>query len=196
MADPKACSASEAAKWLPLTRQTIVKYIETHGAPCVQRADRAAGKEWLISVPDFARWLVDWESSRAVAEAVKKFSPTGDLDDLTNPGRMDIDEAKRRKAVADAIIREIELAKVAKQVVPIEDVLEIVSREYGAVRTALFNLGPGLASDLVHETDPAVIADIIRRAVDECMERMQADTKGISAADPDEIEDGDEGEEE
>lgn len=183
MTDPKKCSAKEAERWIPRTRQTIVKYIQDDGAPCVNRPDPGKRRgEWLIDVPAFISWLIDHEKEKAVQAAVKKIRA---VEEEAGEGGISKEEAQRRKAVADALIREIELDEAAKRVIPRDQVLEVVAREYNAVRTALYGIPSGACEEVAEIDDPAVVADLLRKKVDEAMERLQADTKGVVRRGPD-----------
>lgn len=177
--DARKCSSIQASKCLGIDRNTLAKWIEA-GAPFVEQA--SGNKPWVLSVPDLIKWKMELEKAKAVEAALKKITPEGmvdSADDMGHPGMITIDEAKRRKAVADAVIREIQLDKEAASVVPIEDVTDLIAREYSAVREGILGIGPRVAPRIKGQTDPNIIAEEIRKAVDDSLASLQADQKGI-----------------
>lgn len=173
--DPLKSSSIQAARCLGIDRNTLAKWLEA-GAPFIERAE--GNKPWVLSVPEIIEWKMEVEKSKAVEAALRKVSPDGTVEgaiESIDDGQITLDEAKRRKAVADAVIREIQLDKEAGSVIPIEDVATVVAREYSAVRETILGIGPRVAPRIAGETDANIIAEAIREQVDESLSALQAD---------------------
>ncbi|HMU00834.1 MAG TPA: terminase small subunit, partial [Amaricoccus sp.] len=120
-------SVSEMADLLGVNRGTLSRWLEVEDCPYISRPD-VPGGPWEISAPA----VIEWYAARRERQAVEKVAGKAadrTLDQELDPTMIDIDEAKRRKAVADAMIREIDLDRTAGSVVPISDIAEIVTRE-------------------------------------------------------------------
>lgn len=167
-------SVSELADLLGVNRGTLTRWLETEGCPYVSRPD-APGGPWGLDLPAVVEWMIDREVRKAVEKLAAK-DLSADLEEELGDGKISLDEAKRRKAVADAMIREIDLDRAAGSVVPIADITDIVGREYAAVREGMLGLGPRVAPRLVGQTEAGVIASTIRAGVDEILEALKADT--------------------
>lgn len=165
-------SVSELADLLGVTRGTLTRWLDVEGCPFVSRPD-VPGGPWELELPSVVQWMVD----REVRKAVEKLAAQAPIPTLEEELGViiSLDEAKRRKAVADAMIREIDLDRAAGAVIPIADIADIVSREYAAVREGMLGLGPRVAPRLVGQTEAGVIAASIRAGVDEILATLQAD---------------------
>jgi terminase small subunit / prophage DNA-packing protein len=161
------------ADLLGVTRGTISRWLEVEGCPFESRPD-VPGGSWELDAPAVVRWFADREVRNAVEKLTDR-EADANLEAELDPSMVSIDEAKRRKAVADARIREIDLDKAAGSVVPIADITEIISREYAAVREGMLGLGPSVAPRIVGQTEAGVIAATIRARVDEILANLQSD---------------------
>lgn len=160
--DPKACSLSEAERWLGVTRQTLNKWIE-RGAPVVRRSE-GKGQSTIVSVPSLHQWAVEDAASRAIEKVV------GSVDVIPD-GAISKEEADRRRAVAEAVRAEIKAFAEAGQVVNVEEVAAAVARHLSPVRQRLMSLHRELPEKLERRTGvPARIsANMIRSEIDQAL---------------------------
>lgn len=163
---PKPISASAAADIIGVTRQTLAAWLKKAGM------DPAGG----VDMPVLLAWKFKLERDLGRAEAEKKYAGLEKAEG--EEGFIDKDEAVRRKAVADAIIREIDLDERSGKVVPIDVVTERVAAQYGAVRERFFAIPLAVSQDLVAQEDPQVISSVIRRAIDDALEDLDAAAAG------------------
>ena len=164
----KTYSLVQAAAILEVHRNTLAKWLD-QGAPAATRADRSRGVEWELSVAD----IVDWRVKRAVDDAVASYEGEG--------GEITTEEAKRRKAVAEAIVAEIEADEALKRVVAVADVADLVAAEYAAVRSHLQAVGAKIAGRAASMTNPAEIQELVDAAILEALEAMQHDRRLAAA---------------
>jgi len=87
----------------------------------------------------------------------------------------DFDDAKTRKMTADAVLAEIEVAKVRGQVVDVDVMAKAVASDYASVRARLLALPTKLTPLIVPMTDPTEVRDTIERAVAEALEELTVD---------------------
>lgn len=87
----------------------------------------------------------------------------------------DFEDAKTRKMTADAVLAEIEVAKVRGQVVDVDVMAKAVAGDYALVRARLLALPTKLTPLVVPMTDPAEVRDTIERAVAEALEELTVD---------------------
>ena len=122
---------AQMARILRITPPTVTEYV-ARGMPYRQQGRK--GQEWLFAVDECVEWV------RAQDRANQVSDPTS------------IEEARLRKEVADAALKEIELAKMRSQVVDVEAVAQAVGDMLGNVRARLLSLGPKL-SPLVYRAE-------------------------------------------
>ncbi|CAN7331415.1 terminase small subunit [Neorhizobium tomejilense] len=144
-------SVSGASILLGYDRATITKWLKGDGCPCVQKADKSLGHDWILDISVVVRWLQE----RAASDAVTKFG-------ASDTGKMTEAEARRLSAIAKAIIQMKEAAVIQKAVVEIDYARERVSSEYAAV-VAVTSVIPDMIAGKV---DPA-IAVKARKIADE-----------------------------
>lgn len=135
--------------------------------------DTAAG----VDMPALLEWKFKVERDLGRAEVEKKYAGLIGEDGGDGVG-IDKEEAVRRKAVADALIRELDLEERIGKVVPIEAVTERVAQQYGAVRERFFSIPLAVSQELVAQDDPQVIAAVIRRHIDDALEDLDAAAAG------------------
>lgn len=127
-------SLKELASFLDRDRNTVTKWLD-HGLPYVEKADRDLGKAWSFDTAEVVRWL----EKRAADTAAEKLGGSG-LD-----GKTSEEEAKRRRAVAAAIITELEAAEAVKTVVRISHVVDRIATDYAEIRSRLMMLPDAIA---------------------------------------------------
>ena len=144
-------SLKEAAAFLDRDRNTLTKWIEKEGCPYVEKADRDLGKAWVLDLAEVVRWL----ERRAADTAAERLG--GATDGVTSE-----DEAKRRRAVAQAVVAELDMLERLRSVVPVDDILDLWSKDYGEIRTKVMALPDVLAANV----DPS-ISSLVRTIADE-----------------------------
>ena len=163
----KPISASAAADLIGVTRQTVATWLKKAGM------DPAAG----VDLPALLAWRFKAEREMGRAEAEKKYA--GLSKEEGEEGFIDKEEAIRRKAVAEALIKELDLEERVGKVVPIEAVQERVEAQYAAVRERFFSIPMAVCQDLVAQEDPQVIAARIRDEIDDALEDLDAAAAGM-----------------
>ena len=99
-------SATEMAKRLEMTPQSLGSWCKRPGAPV-----RVDGTRVWVQAAAFLRW----REKELVLQAIKELTPT-----------VSLDEARTRKALAEAEMVEIEVAKARGEVVSIEDSAKVI----------------------------------------------------------------------
>lgn len=143
-------SLKEAATLLDRDRNTITKWLD-QGCPYVEKADRDLGKAWVLDLGEVVRWL----EKRAADAAAEKLGAAGD-------GAISEEEAKRRRAVAQAIIAEVEAAETLRTVVRVSAVIERVASDYNEVRSRLMAVPDAIAGRVEQR-----VAERVREIADE-----------------------------
>lgn len=161
--NPRFLSLSELAALLNRDRNTVMKWVNKDGCPVVQKANRDIGQAWILDVAEVVAWLED----RAAKSIASKFE-SDDTD-------ISYDEAKRREKVAAAVMAELELDEVRREVVRVSDVIDEVSKEYAALRSSLQTVGGMVAPRLIGLNAPAQIQSVIDEAVVDVLEALTYD---------------------
>lgn len=154
------------ADMLGVTRGTLAGWLEKEDCPYVSRPD-APGSSWELNAPDVIQWFIDRETKKRVEKAAKSgiFESDDGLLDMP-PNTWSKDEANRRKAISDALIRQIDLDKSSRSVALIKDITSVVTREFGKLREALSPIGAKMAADFGVEAG-ARAQDLIETALGE-----------------------------
>ncbi|ARQ56889.1 phage DNA packaging Nu1 protein [Rhizobium sp. Kim5] len=137
-------SVKQAATLLNRDRNTVQKWLDK-GCPYVTKADRELGISWELDLGDVVRWLED----RAGEIAAERFGASED-------GKTSEDEAKRRRAVAQAVVAELDMLERLRSVIPIADVLDLWSTDYAAIRDKLMSIPDLIAANV----DPAIASHV------------------------------------
>lgn len=171
---------SEVAKLLDISEDKLREYRDA-GLPW-ETEPLKQGQSYTFDLGDVFKWIIAYE--RAVleddfAEAAAK----GDGD-----GKEPKEEADRRRAVALANIAEIEEAKEAGAVVPIEAVITMVTEDYALLRAGLENIGNQLADRTAPITNPAQVQAIADKLVRKTVSKLVPRIPGVT---PDDEEDDD-----
>lgn len=171
-------SASEAARLLGRDRGTVARWI-ADGAPTVSAASRENGVEWKLDLCAVLGWLLARERQAERARVETKLGPELDrlrraLEAAGTEGEQHVpwQEARRRRTLAEARLRELEVAEREGELVdPHARDLEWVA----AIATAKAHLlaAPSkLALDLAASSEPRqcheLVEDQIREALTAC----------------------------
>ncbi|SPL65761.1 terminase small subunit [Ochrobactrum soli] len=144
-------SLKELSILLHRDRNTVSGWLN-HGLPYVEKADRDLGKAWSFDTAEVVRWL----EKRAADSAVEKLGVLG------SDGKTSEEEAKRRRAVAAAIITELEAAEAVKTVVRVSHVVDRISADYSEIRSRLMSL-----PDAISVRVETKVAQKVREIADE-----------------------------
>ena len=144
-------SLKELASFLDRDRNTVSKWLDA-GLPFVEKADRDLGKAWVFDTAEVVRWL----EKRAADTTAEKLGSSS-LD-----GRTSEEEAKRRRAVAAAIITELEAAEAVRTVVRVSHIVEKIASDYAEIRSRLMSLPDAIAGRV-----EASVAQKVREIADE-----------------------------
>jgi len=156
-------SLKELAAILDRDRNTISKWLDA-GLPFVDRADRDLGKAWSFDTAEVVRWL----EKRAADTAAEKLGVLG------SDGKTSEEEAKRRRAVAAAIITELEAAEAVKTVVRVSHVVDRISADYSEIRSRLMSL-PDAISGRVETKVAQKVREIADEQVRSALKALRVD---------------------
>lgn len=119
------------------------------GMPFIQRGSR--GKPWKFDLAE----CVAWDKERTVRKATGVVK--GDETDA---------ELNRRLLTANVKCREIEAAKVAAEVVPLEEVESAVDHAFTEVRQGMLSIPERAALRLMAAEDVTTLKEILRDEID------------------------------
>ena len=165
------------AKTFGVSVKTVDKWRDA-GCPFEQEGTK--GTEWLFCTAAVFRWHLKEVGAPGVSPVAQRGAPEDDGEDAPLET---LDQARARKARADATVAEIEAQLAADEVAPLADIIAAVKQEYATVRTLLGSTAGKLAKRL--DPDRAIelqpkIADVI----DEVLEELSADER-LAADGPD-----------
>lgn len=124
---------AELADMFGVSRPTITAWTND-GMPAAELGSK--GKPWVYETTDCLAWWAENKfrrKTRGPAPGADPFNEDGS-------GRESIEEAERRKMIANADKAELDLAKAARLVVPIEEVAMVVASENARVRSRLLGV--------------------------------------------------------
>lgn len=124
---------AELAEFFGVSRPTITAWTND-GMPYAEAGGK--GRSWVYETTECLTWWAENKfrrKQRSPAPGANPFEEGGD-------GRETIEEAERRKMVAQADKAELDLAKAARIVVPIDEVTTIVASENSRVRSRLLGV--------------------------------------------------------
>ena len=122
-----ACTQQEAAERLNLTTRQIHNLVEV-GLPTRSRRGKV-----VYPFPDCLTWYIQYKIDKAVEAVAPK----------------DLDEAEKRKAIADAQLAELKLAKELRQVVTVEESARAVEVMLAQLRSTLLTVPQRYAPKVV-----------------------------------------------
>lgn len=164
---------AELAKAFRISLVTVDAYVR-RGMPFDQRGSK--GKPWIFDSAEVSDWL----RQKDVEEAL------GDLKDI------DYKEASRRKMAAEAGLQEFELARVRRTMISVGEIEEIVSEEYGAVRSRLLMI-PARVAQIADGKPGEEIERLVEREIIDALTELTADGLGGEGNNGDPDDAGDDG---
>lgn len=170
----------DIASVLGISMPTVDSWVD-RGMPVVTRGGR--GVPWAFDVAACVRWQLDHELANAVGESAKDLS---------------LEQAEKRSAIADAILKEIKVAEQMRSVVKVEDVARVWEGRIVASRETFQGIAQRLAPLLVGESDQGRIEQQIAQEIDRALVEL---AEGTGVPDPEDSDadsdlgdgDGDEG---
>lgn len=151
---------SELASVFGVSTQAVQAWVR-RGCPFVEKG--GAGKAYVFETADVITWRREIE-----------MQATGDGDDDS----ITLEQARKRRELAQARLSEIDLAKRRSELVEIEAVAEIVSEDYTRVRARLLALPPKCAP-LIHKAETVTeIREILDGSVREALAELSSEVSG------------------
>jgi phage terminase Nu1 subunit (DNA packaging protein) len=158
----KTYSLVQTAAILGVHRNTLSKWID-QGAPVQSKADRSRGVEWEISIPA----VIEWRITKAVEEAVSGYADES--------GKITREEADRRRAVAQAIVAEVEADQVLGQVVARSDAEADMAAFCMVLKTGLANAAAKIAARGAVMTNPPEIQEFCEAELNRAFDAAQGE---------------------
>lgn len=176
-AEKRAVSLQEAARLLGVHRNTLSAWI-ARGAPTLSAARRADGVAWLVDLGAVMTWRAEQaraeerEKAKREAEALR-----AQLAELSGEGPgVAIEESRRRKALAQARMAEVELARQESRFVDADALMAFLTPTLLSVRDRLLRVPntagaviPGMTAEQVAELE-----QLVRDALTEIAEEGEA----------------------
>jgi terminase small subunit / prophage DNA-packing protein len=159
------------AELFGVTRNTVSGWIR-QGAPALEKANRANGQVWKLD----AAAIADWAVERAAADAATQTSD--------KEGNISHAEADRRRAIAQAIVTEVEADDALKNVVSTSDAIELRDEFVGAIREQVMLIPARTAERIAAMKDPNQIRGLIEGEYNTAFLAAQAALTAKWAADP------------
>lgn len=105
---------------------------------CPVKTTGGKGVAYQLDTYEVHRWLLGRE--KRPGRPGKPVEPAKSIDPETGEERISIEEANRRKAVADAKKSELDLAQRMERVAPVDMIAKVVSDEIANARTRLLGI--------------------------------------------------------
>jgi phage terminase Nu1 subunit (DNA packaging protein) len=153
----------EIAFLLGVEVRTITNYVRQHK----DFPSRVRGRERDFPV----RRCLEWHDDRVAADAIANFKP---------PAPSGLEDAERRRAIAEAELAEIKVAKARGEVVSVALVAKEIRDTFGRVRASLLAKPGEYAPRVLHLETQADATLILRQLVDETIGELQV-TAGSGA---------------
>jgi hypothetical protein len=178
----RVMSLSMVAAYLDVSHDKIRVWLRD-GLP-YEKEPVKRGESYQFDIADVHKWVLAYE--RALLE--EKFTEAAAMSAKAGsaPGGGETkEEADRRKAIAQANIAEIEEAKEAGAVVPIDVVITMVTDDYAQLRAGLESLGNQLADRTAPITNPAQVQTVADKLVRKTVSKLVPRIPGITPDDED-----------
>ena len=128
------------------------------GAPVIAKGNRKQG--WQINTAAFIAWYLRWKVDTVAG----------------NPGKMDFEAAKTRKAVADAERVEMENERKRGNTITIDEAVAVYREEASIIRSQLMAI-PGRVATMGHAaTNKLELELLVRDEIDIALQNISGDT--------------------
>ncbi len=149
---------AEIAARLNLTERRISMLVRDHEFP-----RRVEGRAVTFPSDRCFEWYLQFKQEEALARAA----------DRTPVGPLALGEAELRKAVADADIAELRVAKLRGEVVPIESFRKELRAGYGRARARWVSVPGEYGNRFLHLTETAASVALLREMVNQVLAELQ-----------------------
>lgn len=146
----------ELCELLDVHRQTVQQWLN-NGCPVVKRAKRGDKVGHLFNL----KAVMEWREARAVTDAIG-----------ADHSLVSMDEARRRKAIADAALAELELAKAKGIVAPLDQFERALMHTFAEIKVNIRNIPHRVVTQLIGETDEIRFKEVMTAEVDQALEAL------------------------
>ncbi len=154
----RVMSLVQIAMLLNKDRATVQKWMD-NGCPYVQKADKRLNIPWQIDISEVVKWLEE----RAGDAAAERFGASVD-------GSTSEDEAKRRRAVAQAVVAELDMFERLRETIPFSYVVDLLTKDAVEIRDRVMTIPDALAGNV-----PPSVSKKVREIADEhCRNALSA----------------------
>lgn len=151
--------ANELANMFGIRRGSVYQWMG-EGMPVHKRGSGGVAHEFETED------VIRWHEQRAIKNAVGEDS-----------SHVDINEAKRRKLLAEAGIAEINLNKEKGKVVLLEDIERELSHQFALLRSRLRKVPERCVLRVIGQKDQTEIKNIILDEIDQCLDVLSRHTE-------------------
>lgn len=152
-----------------VSRPTIMNYV-SRGMPFVQEADRSKGIPWLFDAEACDLWIAEQEDEKQLQRLVEL-----EQTEIESEADEDIKRERIRKLQVEIKILEQRYLERRGELIPVDEILDVVEAQYRKVRAQLLSLPQKLAPTLAVKTDVAEIDDIITDYVNDALSELVED---------------------
>ena len=149
-------SAVDVAELLMVTEKTVRNWMNKNDLPSID-----GGRGRILKWRDVLEWYVRYRGNEDGNDGKKvKFDPKSDVGAVLPPESME--NALRRKAIADADLKEIELAEARGQVAAIADVRKTLQTLARAIQSKILAMPSRLTTRLAGAKDRSEVEAILK----------------------------------
>jgi phage terminase Nu1 subunit (DNA packaging protein) len=157
MSQDRYVNKEEIAFLLDVETRTITNYIKRHA----EFPSRVSGNNRTFPV----KRCLQWQRDRLIADAVA---------DMAQPAPTNIIDAESRKAIADAELAELKLARLRGDVVAVQAAAKEVRDAFTRVRARLLSTPGEYGSQILHIDQMPRAVFVLRQLVDTVLAELQA----------------------
>jgi phage terminase Nu1 subunit (DNA packaging protein) len=153
-----ALNVQDVAELLGVSDRGVRKWIKEKGLPA-----KSDPRGFTLDWPTTLEWFVAYRNAEIAGTAGTR-RPGNGPDGSADPDES-YEEALARKTIAEADLKELQLARERSQVAAVADVEKVLTSANKSIQTLLLALPAALASQLIGMTDRAKIFAAIDRQV-------------------------------
>lgn len=175
----KTVSLTQLTKHFKKSAPTIRNWI-ARGLPVAVEADRDKGIPWEFDIQDCDDWYENWMMEREEAAGKSK---EGSLAEEYE--HEDIVAARKKKIEVETERLQLRLERERGELVPIDEVAQIVERQFGSVKSHLLSLPDKVSPVLVNRSSVKEINDLVREYVYEALDELHLEQLLLDEDEPD-----------
>lgn len=145
---------TELGNFLDVAETTIDRWIAREGLPVLHRPGQ--GKEMQFDSGEVIRWWIDRETARASSRA----------------DSADLDELKAEKLKVETEIKQLQLAREADLIAPVEQIEKAMTHAFVSLRQALRVLPQRVEPMLIGETDSVRFKSVLLTEIDQALNEL------------------------